>query len=176
MRRGVKRTRPASRSERRAPLSALFTAAAGTENQLSVIWISVVACETPPIPCPHPFSRGSSSQWKLLAPRARGFNTKKKKKSNYCLLPLSRHYWKLVWAQSGVGPRWFLTDSTGGKLTPVYEASHLQWLLKIQLRLKHVLCKQVLAQDWALKMHPVSEQSRAFHRLHLFSLHASDKL
>lgn len=29
---------------------------------------------------------------------------------------------------------------------------------------------------WALKMHPVSEQSRHFHRRRLFSLHAPDTL
>lgn len=56
----------------------------------------------------HPLSRVSLSQWKLLASEweAGLSSEKKKKKSNYSLLPLSCHYWKLASAQSA--PHLFL--------------------------------------------------------------------
>lgn len=64
----------------------------------------VEACESSPIPCPHPSSLTCDSlTMETFSPRVRGgleLREKKKKKSNYSLLPLSCHFWKLTSAQS----------------------------------------------------------------------------
>lgn len=130
-------------------------------TKILVIWISVVACESSPIPCPHPSTLTCVSlTMETFSPRVRGgleLWERKKNTSNYSLLPLSCHYWKLTSAHSAplslpgyfliVNSRGRLTDQTAGKLTRAHGPSHLQWLLKIPPRLEHVLCKQVLAQQ-----------------------------
>lgn len=112
----------------------------------------------------HPLSRVSLSQWKLLAPEwEAGLSSeekkKKEKKSNYSLLPLSCHYWKLTSAQSA--PRFSLCQATLWLSTapdgwqakrqanyPVCTRPLIyEWKLKILPWREHVLCKQVLAQQ-----------------------------
>lgn len=106
------------------------------------------ACESSPIPCPHPSSLTCVSlTMETFSPRVRG-GLSSEKKSNYSLLPLSCHYWKLTLNQPLVcfllSLGMSLIVHCGQRL--IYEASHLQWLLKIPPRLQHVLCKHVLAQ------------------------------
>lgn len=81
----------------------------------------MVACESSPIPCPHPSTLTCVSlTMETFSPRVRGgLQHGEKKKFNYSLLPLSRHYWKLSSAQSA--PHLFLCQATL-RLSPVAEA------------------------------------------------------
>lgn len=133
----------------------------------------VEACESSPIPCPHPSSLTCDSlTMETFSPRVRGGlelrGKKNKNLTTLCFLyhatsgnslqlkALHIHFAALLAWSLIVNRRGRMTDETAGKLTRVYEASHLQWLLKIPPRLQHVLCKQVLAQQdkaWHFNLH-----------------------
>lgn len=127
------------------------------QRQRSNIWISVEACESSPIPCPHPSTLTCVSlTMETFSPRVGGglqLWKKKKKKvlSASLIVPLleTRFSSKLATLTFLLSANLWLStvvDRTAGKLTRAHEVSHLQWLLKIPPRLEHVLCKQVLAQ------------------------------
>lgn len=121
------------------------------QRQRTNIWISVKACESSPVPCPHPSTLTCVSlTMETFSLRVRGGTLlwKKKHLTASFIMPLleshfSTHYFVSYSLMTG-GRQ---TEKTTGKLTRVHEASHLQCLLKIPPSLQRVLCKHVLAQQ-----------------------------
>lgn len=125
------------------------------QRQRSNIWISEEACESSPIPCPHPSTLTCVSlTMETFSPRVGGgleLWKKKKVLSASLIVPLleTRFSSKLTTLTFLLSANLWLStvvDRTAGELTRVHGVSRLQWLLKIPPRLEHVLCKQVLAQ------------------------------